>query len=38
MTLVDFGDHQYSLTLNAPPEQDIPLYMAVLASFHYSGS
>jgi hypothetical protein len=38
MTLVDFGGHQYVLTLNAPPEQDIPLYMAVLASFHYSGS
>ena len=41
MTLVDFGGRQYVLTLNAPnlqPEEDIPLYMAVLASFHYSGS
>jgi hypothetical protein len=37
-TLVDFGGHQYALTLNALSEQDIPLYMAVLASFHYSGS
>jgi hypothetical protein len=37
-TLVDFGGHQYVLTLTAPPKQDIPLYMAMLASFHYSGS
>lgn len=38
MTLVDFGGHQYALTLTEPSEQDIPLYMAMLASFHYSGS
>jgi hypothetical protein len=38
MTLADFGEHQYVFTLIAPEtrqEQDIPLYMAALASFHY---
>jgi hypothetical protein len=38
MALVDFGEHQYVFTLNAPPEQAIPLYVAMLASFHYRGS
>ena len=38
LALVDFGEHQYVFTLNAPPEQAIPLYVAMLASFHYRGS